>query len=153
ASDLECIGPLRERFVPFGDLSYLTGRDLLFESALDDLARAHHAVYLEATQGGKNARGPADLPWERLPEIYKQSNRHFADHAGVKMRAAGLRLVRAAGAEPIALSEPEVDRLGAIEHWRWQVERRMAGWRHGAVRDDLRRLHPGLVDWAMLGEP
>ena len=59
---------------------------------MDDLARAHHAIYLASQQSDSGVNSPAELPWERLPEVYKQSSRRFADHINAKMRASGLRL-------------------------------------------------------------
>ncbi len=143
-ANLEQIGPLHHRFVPFGDMANLTSTTLLFEQRLDAIARAHHDVHRdfvrrarESAAKGAQEGAPADLPWERLPEIYKQSNRNFADHVAVKLRAAGLRLRPAKAPRPIMLSDHEVERLAAIEHWRWTVEHRMAGWTHGEERDEI----------------
>jgi TrkA-N domain/RyR domain len=158
-ANLERVGPLRHRFIPFGDLAYLTSATLLFEQRLDSVARAHHDIYRDLVRRGRDgaAHGSpehtvADLPWERLPEIYKQSNRNFADHVPVKLRAAGLRMRAAKAPRPIPLSDDEVERLAMIEHWRWTVERRMAGWTQGAERDEIRRRHPALVPWEALPE-
>jgi hypothetical protein len=50
----------------------------------------------------------------------------------------------------LVLRDAEIDQLAANEHWRWTVEHRMAGWSHGAERDDIARLHPALVLWETL---
>jgi hypothetical protein len=150
AANLERLGPLRHRLIPFGDLSDLTNVGILFEHRLDTIARANHAVYLETAQTQTAVRSPAALPWEHLPELYKQSNRHFADHIGVNVRAAGLRLRPSKAPRLIALSDAEIDRLSANEHWRWTVERRMAGWSRGPQRDDIKQVHPALAPWEAL---
>jgi voltage-gated potassium channel Kch len=150
AANLERIGPLRHRLIPFGDLSDLTNVGILFEHRLDTIARANHAVYLETLGAQTAGRSPADLPWEHLPEMYKRSNRHFADHVGVNVRAAGLRLRASKAPRLLVLRDAEIDQLAANEHWRWTVEHRMAGWSHGAERDDIARLHPALVLWETL---
>jgi len=45
-----------------------------------------------------------------------------------------------------------LDRLARLEHERWLQERTQQGWRYGSVRDDQRKLHPDLVDWAELSD-
>ena len=151
-SRLEHIGPLRQRIVPFGDLAYLTSRPIIFENRMDDLARAHHAIYLASQQSDRGVDSPAQLPWERLPEVYKQSSRRFADHINAKMRASGLRLRPSQTPRPLELSAAEIERLAQCEHWRWLVEHRLSGWQRGDQRDDSQLLHPHLVDWTDLPE-
>jgi hypothetical protein len=151
-SAMEQLGPLQGRLVPFGDLSYLTSIKVLFEDDLDELARAHHEQWLKSAPAG--VRGPAEQPWDRLPETFKQANRQFADHVNVKLRAAGLhaRWSSSPSPKPLVLTEAEVTSLAEMEHWRWSVERRMAGWRFGSERDNIRRRHPLLLDWSALDE-
>jgi hypothetical protein len=85
-----------------------------------------------------------------LPERMKRSNRLFADHVAVKLARFGLDIGEAgAGA---ALREDEIEILAQMEHGRWCVEQRLLGWQYGAVRDDLIRRHPLLVEWDALGE-
>ena len=150
ASNLERVGPMRHRFDAFGDLGEVTNLGILFENRLDALARANHAAYLE-TEAGK-PRSPATEPWERLPEFFKQSNRQAADYIAVNARAAGLRLRRAKEPRLLTLNADEIERMAANEHFRWSVERRMTGWRHGKVRDDFARVHDMLLPWAELPE-
>jgi hypothetical protein len=152
AGGAEQLGPFHERFTAFGDLSYLTSRSVLFDGALDDLARAYHDLYFNEPAAGRAENGPAHVAWEHLPELYKQSNRRLADHVGVKLRATGLRLQRAHPASLLELTQTEVEHLAALEHWRWTVELRMMGWRAGPLRNEIRRIHPALVDWEELPE-
>ena len=42
--------------------------------------------------------------------------------------------------------------LAIIEHRRWCAERYVNGWQYRDSRDDLRKCHPDLVDWANLDE-
>ena len=55
-------------------------------------------------------------------------------------------------AAPFAFRDDELDRLARLEHERWMQERTQQGWRYGSVRDDQRKLHPDLVDWAELSD-
>jgi hypothetical protein len=152
ASRLEHIGPLRQRIIPFGDLAYLTSKPIVFENRIDDLARAYHSIYLVSQQSDWRVNSPAELPWERLPEIYKQSSRRFADHISAKMRASGLRLRPSKTPRRLDFSPGEIERLAECEHWRWMVEHRLSGWQRGDQRDESRLLHPHLVDWSDLPE-
>lgn len=146
--------PVADRFVPFGDCADLIASNLLADRQIDRTAQACHDAYLEAVGGEldqEDAKGQAGhLPWPMLPELFRRSNRLFADHIEIKLRAAGLRSSPAASPRPLAFTQAECDGLAAHEHGRWVAERRMAGWDHGAVRDDLRLRHPALVDWADL---
>ena len=149
AAGLDGPNTLIDRLIPFGDLGVLTSPEILFDEVQDRLAQAVHATYLE-TEGGAGG-GDAAVPWARLPERFKQSNRAFADHIAVKLGYVGLRL--AAGKEPpAALSEAEIEAMSAAEHWRWTLERLSLGWSHGERRDDLARRHPWLVAWQQLDE-
>lgn len=59
-----------------------------------------------------------------------------------------VRLAREELARELAEAAPtdaQMETLARIAHRRWMADRIDAGWRHGATRDDLRRIHPGLV--------
>jgi hypothetical protein len=44
-------------------------------------------------------------------------------------------------------------RVGAeLEHWRWEADRRLSGWRLGP-RDNRRKFHPDLVPFDQLSDP
>jgi len=138
---------LPDRFTPFGNLAELTHPDRLFGQSLDALARAAHEIYLKDAPTGQ----ASSVPWEKLPERFKQSNRAFTDHIQTKLSALGMRLLPLKG-EPIAFTDAEIDKLAQMEHYRWSIAQRAAGWRHGDVRNDYLRRHPLLVDWPALPE-
>lgn len=131
-----------DRLAFFGDLASLAGPDQLLQQSLDLMAVATHRVH---RQSEPQANAP---DWPQLAEMYKQSNRMFADHIPVKLSSVGFALTRAGvGAE---LSDEDIEELARAEHWRWCVEKKLAGWRHAPVRDDMRKLHPLLLDWESL---
>lgn len=141
--------PVLDRLVPFGDCVDLLASGLAADREIDTLARACHETYLDTVQyqlGG----GAGQLPWPMLPELFRRSNRLFADHLEIKLRAAGLRSCPAATPRLLTLTDVELETLATVEHWRWFTERRMAGWQCGAVRDDLRLQHPAMKDWVDL---
>jgi hypothetical protein len=131
-----------DRLAFFGDLASLASPDQVLQQSLDLMAEATHKVHRENEQ----ASGAPD--WAQLAEMYKQSNRIFADHIPVKLSGIGFELARAG--TNAALSEDDIERLAKAEHWRWCVEKRLAGWRHDPVRDDMRKRHPLLLDWEAL---
>lgn len=47
---------------------------------------------------------------------------------------------------------PLIEELAEAVHDEWAEERRRTGWRYGAQRDDLNRLHPCLVPYDELSE-
>lgn len=52
----------------------------------------------------------------------------------------------------IHLSASLIEELAEAVHDEWAEERRRTGWRYGAQRDDLNRLHPCLVPYDELSE-
>ena len=145
---LEAQSVFRERFTPFGSLAFLTRPTALLDQSLDTLARAAHDVWLASNaQSGS----PAAVPWEKLPEFHKQANRGFADYIPVRLRCCSLRLVNEPG-PALTLSDLEIEKLAALEHWRWCVELYSLGWRYADIRDEFQKLHNRLVDWAELPE-
>jgi len=139
---------LPNRLVPFGSRQQLTSPDILLGHELDSLARAGHNLY--ARSGGFGDNAPASVPWSHLPERFKASNRAQADHMAIALGAIGYRIV--AGAAQVELSPQELEQLGEIEHYRWCIERRSAGWTYGEVRDDVLKRNPMLKDWRDLPE-
>jgi voltage-gated potassium channel Kch len=146
--DMDSFGGAGDRLCPFGASAEVMGPSVLIDDSLDTLPRLCHAQYVSRGDAAASAAGVA---WSALPEAYKESNRLEADHIELKLRLAGLRSMPAKQPRILALTNTEIDNLAQSEHHRWLVERTLAGWRHGP-RDEARRLHPLLCDWAALPE-
>ena len=73
--------------------------------------------------------------WDQLDDDLIDSNRQFADHIPVKVRALGYHIAAHGSGDPGALvpklEADEVILLGKMEHQRWVAERRLAGWTLG----------------------
>lgn len=144
--------PLR----PFPDPDDTDASNPLCDDDLDRLARAMHDHYrLQKQRFGWGGNPLVDVPWEDLPESFRDANRQSADHIAVKLRAVGAR------AEPgddtpdspaFAFTQDEVEILSRMEHARWCAERVLKGWVLGPERDDARRVHPSLIPWSDLSE-
>jgi hypothetical protein len=139
---------LPNRLVPFGSMQLLTSPEILLGRELDRLARAGHEVYASST--GQGERSPASVSWEHLAERFKASNRAQADHMATALNAVGYRIVP--GVTKTELSHQDLERLAEIEHWRWCVERRSAGWKYAEMRDDVLKTNPILKDWRELSD-
>ena len=48
------------------------------------------------------------------------------------------------------LDEADVEKLAALEHWRWCQELQSLGWRYAEIRDDFLKRHNRLVEWETL---
>jgi len=97
---------------------------------------------------------PALLPWDDLPEDFRESNRQQADHIFIKLRAIGCEAVSASDKKPAVteLASAEMELLAEMEHRRWVAERLLAGWTYGPKKDLERRENPNLVPWVELTE-
>jgi len=128
--------------------------DVMPRGIVEDIAKAVHERYVRAAQarGDTVQTNPSMAPWEGLPEQLKDSNRSQVADIGNKLRSINCAVVPTTDAAPFAFRDDELDRLARLEHERWMRERTQQGWRYGSVRDDQRKLHPDLVDWAELSD-
>jgi hypothetical protein len=140
----------------FGILSNVLTPTLLAQGTNEILARVKHAHYVKCERERGGAAGNAScVPWDRLDESLKESNRLFADSIGRKLAAAGCVLVPVPLADPepsFGFSDDEVEELARAEHERWCDDLMGEGWRYGPVKDSERRVHPSLVPWSELSE-
>jgi TrkA-N domain/RyR domain len=152
----------------FGTLEETCSLDALLHESTDAVARALHEDWYAQEKDSYEKRlkkNPGELPklafqrWEQLDEIYKESNRHAADHIPVKMRAIGCSVEKLRD-DPLrlpSLDAPEhaadVEQLAMMEHARWCAELYLMGYSYGpGRRDDTKRTHPDLVSWGALDE-
>jgi len=121
----------------------------------EQLAMTIHETYRAymANQGAPAGSSESIRPWDQLPEYFKHSNREQAWDIGRKLAMIGLSAVPGRGANGhLALTDEQVEMLAKVEHVRWVNERTAKGWRYDPVRDNARKLHPNIVDWADLSE-
>jgi len=128
------------------------GKGRLSARARERLAQAVHENYLRLRARSGRPHDPACLPWSRLAENLKQSNREQADDIIAKLRLNNRMVVCASKGkgESGRLAETEVERLAEIEHNRWNVERFSAGWTLGKRKSIARKTTPYLMTWDKL---
>lgn len=117
--------------------------EIVLHGRLDRVAKGIHEAYLAGQLGAGRSKGstPALVPWEELPEGLRQANRAQADNIPIKQRALAL-----------SRSDDMIEALAIAEHRRWMAEKIVAGWRHAAIRDDARQLHPSIRPYDELSE-
>jgi voltage-gated potassium channel Kch len=121
----------------------------------EQLARSIHEAYVAQAKarGETEQTNPSMVPWERLPANLRQANLAQAADIGNKLGAIGAVVIPESAAVPaFAFTDREVEFLSQLEHERWMRERTDTGWTYGLTRDDRRKVHPDLKDWADLSE-
>jgi hypothetical protein len=139
------------RLVGFTDLASDPG--LIREDLLERLAQVIHERYLiDQLAAGETLGTKALKHWHDLDAGYQAANRQQARDIGRKLELIGCTVAPSfAPAEPLSLSEAEVETLARHEHDRWCAERKANGWQLGP-RDDARKRHPDLLRWDDLPE-
>lgn len=159
ATALEGLPPTGADLHAFGILRRVLGPELLERGTYEVLARAMHEEYLriELAKGPSTSENSSLVPWARLPETLKESNRRFAHGVGEKLEAGGCTILPAPLADPrrarLPLDRNQVEELAHMEHDRWCNDLRRDGWRvTDGRKDPHRKLHPDLVGWEQLSE-
>ena len=134
------------------------------EDAWERAARLIHERYRRRYPQARLA-----VPWEELPEFYRQSNRRqlgvvrrgmvalgrtwsptAPEPTGFdqgRLETGGAELVIEEGLALFGLTTDELAELAELEHQSWVRHYRAAGWELGATRDDAGRRHPDLLAW------
>jgi hypothetical protein len=138
----------------FGLLDETCTEELVLGGMHELLARTIHEEYVrtQTARGETAASLPALVPWEQLPERYRESNRHQADHIGIKLAAVACEvtpLTEWDAPARFAFDEPEIEKLARLEHDRWFHEWTADGWTLGP-RAPGRTTNPYLVAWEEL---
>jgi len=135
----------------FGLLDRTCKADLLDDGTHGILARVIHEDYVaqERSRGVMLDKNPILVPWEKLPEEIRQSNRRQADHIAAKLSAIGCGVApwREAGKEQFPFTQQDILTMARMEHERWRAEKETQGWRRAPDRDNERKLHPDLIPW------
>ncbi len=149
------LGEAADRITPVFYSSRPRSLDLLHDSALESIARAVHASYVDSRRGEADfGERPADVPWHSLAPRYREATRRNVDELVSQLNALWYEIApRYDWDEPlVSFSAEEVDVLARLEHERWYRERVAEGWVYGTVRDESStpRRSPRLVGWDAL---
>lgn len=136
--------------------------------AWERAARLIHERYV-ATIDPSSPRGPAAVPWAKLSEFYRGSNRRQVRNALWMVEQIAGHTWNTWGSRPEQLSgheiaeAPPLEQLALLgfdhdaamsmaraEHEDWCAYYRRNGWKYGKRRDDSRKIHDKLVDWSVV---
>ena len=158
-----------DRLALVGQLrTYRLSMDLPGGQAQDTWERAARLIHDRYAAAVGHDRA-ATLPWDKLDEFYRGSNRRevqnalwmvekigghtwntFGGHAHSQPTA---KLYGLEPLEQLRLMGFERDTAVAMaraEHEDWSRYYRAAGWKYGTVRDDASKVHDKLVDWSAI---
>ncbi len=128
---------------------------LVTNATLEMIAREIHRDYV-LDQFARNQTAETNsvlVPWDKLDEGLKESNRDFAAHLDTKLAGIGCEKYPVNPLDNLfEFTDVEVDALAQGEHQRWCEERRSKGWKFGPVKDVKKKLSPSLVDFDKLTE-
>lgn len=150
----------------------LDTREGQVQDAWERAARLIHERYV-STIDPHGARSPATLPWAKLDEFYRGSNRRQVRNALWMVEQIAGHTWNTWGSPPAQLSGHEMADLAPLEqlalmgfdkhaalsmaraeHEDWCRYYRRNGWKYGSPRDDARKIHNKLVDWSEVeGDP
>ena len=128
-------------------------REYICDEKYDDEAKEIHRNYLLERKKEREKHSkinelkakPAEVPWEKLEEYLKDSNRDQADHNLVKESIFEQKGITRKQAIVLGVNHPDLFELMAkIEHRRWMASTVITGFRYGTDRVDNKRTHPNL---------
>jgi hypothetical protein len=138
------------------------------EIVLDDrlterLAEAAHEVYCDGKQRDGWTWGPEKnetkrthpqlVPYEKLPEVYKESNRVTVRAIPQKLARAGYVMIPARSDQmPVEFPGEDLEKLAEFEHEVWMQARLSAGFSPGTPTPGNPKLNEYLVDWNQVPE-
>ncbi len=149
-------------------LAQLLATDFPFPPGERELiAQEIHRIYVEQRKCDPkhNPKDPALRDWDDLAKddlgrSYQRSNLEQADHIAIKLRSVGLWFRKKMPGVPEDpnignLLETKLELLARLEHNRWVVEKRKAGWipapdTSRESRNNYYRLHNALFPWEKL---
>jgi hypothetical protein len=138
------------------------------QDAWERAARLIHERYV-ATIGPDAPRSPAAMPWAKLNEFYRGSNRRQVRNALWMVEQIAGHTWNTWGSPPPQLcgrdmaESPPLQQLALLgfdhysamsmaraEHEDWCRYYQRNGWKYGSPRDDARKIHDKLVDWSVV---
>lgn len=138
---------------------------VLTPARVEQLAVAFHEGFCAALRGREYTYGPVSndqlrissqlVPWSRLPEGYRRSNRGAVQAIPDKLADVGHVMVPGTSSADRDLGSAAFEQLAEREHERWLREKIALGWRQAPpretepryVRDDARKLHDAMLPW------
>jgi hypothetical protein len=135
----------------------LVKRDLPFRMKAETVAPHVHDFYRKLCL--RNGWGFIyDMDYENLPDEIKADNIAAAARIPSILNLAGLKLEEKGKGKPLSeaeygrVIEPLMEKLAEVEHNGWMEQKYRSGWTLGNPRDDARKLHHAMEEYARLTE-
>lgn len=130
--------------------------EILFHGSDERLAMRIHQNYLnqEFSKGNTQKENPNLVPWKDLSHENHDSNRRQAKNFTDYLAMTGYSLEPLSDwKEPLAwFTEKEVEILAIEEHKRWMQMKVDLGYTCGTEKNETKKTHPCMVEWAQLPE-
>jgi len=147
----ETKSPQFKNLTAFGLMESTCKIGLLDDGTHETLAKIIHEDYVrrERQKGTDIKNNPSMARWDELSEELKESNRRQADHIGIKLAAigCGIKPWREYGKEKFIFKPEQIFQMAKMEHERWCEEKKREDWKYGEKKDNIKKLHPDLVEW------
>ena len=126
--------------------------ETLFRGYREDIARVIHEAFIAMNKDRIDQNDPRVLPWDDLPDIYRESNRRQAEWFPTYLETVGCGFAPAKDAPPrrVKFTHEEVELLAQMEHERWWSQKQAAGYVFGPKRSDAEGTHPSILPWEEL---
>lgn len=133
----------------FGELVLKGAR---FDIQVEKVAQVIHEQFCRDYGPSKPADDPSIKPWGQLGELYRESNRGQARHIEVKLKAVKCGYREKSQPVWLDFTPEEIELMARLEHERWMLEKRSAGYVYGPQKYDEKMTHPCLLIWEELTE-
>lgn len=119
-----------------------------------EFVRSLYEAHIESRNEEERClRKIAENSWNILPEMQRWSNRYQVDAYRIYLRTLGLDIDKSSGnvvLYKISLDSEQLYFLMSMEHYRWNAERSIKGWRSGKKRDNIHLIHPDIIPFNLL---
>jgi hypothetical protein len=136
----------------------IVNRDLAFKTHAESLAPFVHEFFRDLGRKENWLKKEMDVPYDSLPEDYKEDNRAAAARIPQVLDLVGLYVVPENfpspdnEAEMLEIVEQNIELLAEAEHNGWADHKKQNGWMPGETRDDAKRIHNCLGPYSGLSE-
>jgi len=132
-------------------------KEVLTAGVHELIAEGIHEMYVRTCEeeGETVTTNPSMVPWSKLPEHLRESNRLQADDIAPKLKAIGCAIVPLTDweADRFTFSDEEIEKLARMEHERYVREKISHGYTYGPVKDEKKKTNPSIIPWSQLTEP
>ena len=129
-------------------------REVILNSYVEKLAISIHEAFVKERIAEGNPGHENAVPWEKLSEAIKETNRNVARRYGQNLNALGYTYD--AGDTPFPsiqeFDEATLLLLAEKQHLDYMNDKFAEGWIWGEERDGDKKINPTLIDWDKLPE-